>query len=249
MDKTNIRGTDLIVGSLFFILGVIILVSAFQMPLRGSFAGVINVWYVSPALFPIIIGVGMILLSIGILRHALKEYGLEQLKQMIAERKKTPLLNEKSIRYAAILVPLLTMVYINLTRIDFFFAIALFLSFTIPVFYYGSLGIMKKMLMYYSCAMGIIFLASITLSKIITPHFYYFMDVVALILLIVHNTIMSVLIKKEIPGQAKKIRQLFLISYLTPIGLTIMFRFFLRIPLPYEGGITDIMAEIQYLLR
>lgn len=250
MDKTKIRGTDLICGSLFLLLGIYILVAAFQMPLRGSFAGVINVWYVSPALFPIIIGIGMILLAIGILRHALKEGGIQQLKQIIEERKKTPILNEKSIRFASILLPLLTMVYVNLTRMDFFFAVALFLSFTIPVFYYNSLPIMKKMLLLYSCAMALIFILAITqLDRIIKPHFFYFMDSIALILLVVLNVSTFRLVKKNAPEQRKKLRQLFLISYFTPILLTVMFRFFLRVPLPYEGAMTDIMIEIQFLLR
>ena len=220
------------------------------MPLKDSYAGVQNTWYVSPALFPIIISLGMMLLAILILRHAIKNNGIQLLKSVWEKTRKTPLFDEKGIRFASILVPLLTMVYVNLVRIDFYLIVAMFLSFTIPVFYFNSLKIMKKMLIIYSIAMGIILiLALIGLDKMLELTFYYFMDSVSLVLLIAMNIILSRTIKREIPEQKKKWRQILLISYISPFVLIIMFKFLLRIPMPKEGAVTDLMAMVYYTLR
>ena len=73
MDKAKLRGADLITSAIFFLLGIWIIAEAFTMPLKDSYAGVDSVWYVSPALMPLIIGAAMLLLSVAIFVHAAKK--------------------------------------------------------------------------------------------------------------------------------------------------------------------------------
>jgi hypothetical protein len=250
MDNFRIRGRDIISAILFFILGVFILLSAFQMPLRDSFAGVISVWYVSPGLFPLIIGIGTILLSFAIFRHALKQGGFQQLKEMFEQRKKITFLSEANIRYASILVPLFALVYVNMTRIDIFFAFSLFLVFTIAAFYLESFEIMKKLLFFYTIQMGILFILTVTkLDIVLNNVFANSMDVIALIMLVSLNCMVSYLIKKYTGEQKKKLRHIIAVSYITPVAIIMFFKFMLRIPMPKEGAIVDLFLLVQWYLR
>jgi len=87
MDKSKLRGADIITGVLFFILGIYIIAEALTMPLKDSYAGVESVWYVSPALMPFIIGAAMIFLAVYIIVFAFHHGGVAALKTMMAERR------------------------------------------------------------------------------------------------------------------------------------------------------------------
>ena len=103
-----------------------------------------NVWYVSPALLPIIICVGTIALAVSILVHALKEGGAAALREIIRGLGAGGA--EGGIRFAAILVPLISLVFMNLQRIDFFLCIMLFLYFMISVFYLDDMRVLRRSL-------------------------------------------------------------------------------------------------------
>ena len=250
MDKSKIRGIDIISGLILFILGILILIFAFQMPLKDSFGGVNSVWYVSPALFPIIIGICICLLSIAIIRYAIKNDGFRQLKQLLENTKKISLFSDNQIRFASILIPFCVLVYVNITRIDIFFAIVFFLLFTVSVFYLESMQLMKRMLLAYSIEMGFFLILAVTkLNIALTDFFIYSMDVIALVLLIIFHVFLAITVKKITPGQQKKIRHIMCISYLTPVGVIIFFKFMLRIPMPKEGAIIDLFSLVYYAIR
>jgi len=250
MDKLKIRGIDIIAGLIFFILGILILVFAFRMPLKDSFGGVNSVWYVSPALFPIIIGFCICGLAIAIIRYAVKHDGFRQLKQILEQRKKISLFNETQIRFASILMPFCAIVYVNITRIDIFFSVVFFLIYTISVFYLGSMQLMRRMLLVYSIEMGIILILAVSkLDKVLAGVLWFSMDIVALILLIIFHIFLSMAMKKYTPGQKKKLRNILCVSYITPVGVILFFKFMLRIPMPKEGVIVDLFAMVYYALR
>ena len=62
MDKDKLRKADIFSGSLIILLGLFIISQAVQMPMKDSWGGVQNVWFVSPALFPLLVG-GMLVLA------------------------------------------------------------------------------------------------------------------------------------------------------------------------------------------
>ncbi|MCX7786904.1 MAG: hypothetical protein N2442_04300 [Spirochaetes bacterium] len=248
LDKTKLRGADFITSIGLMLFGVWILFQTFKMPMKDTYGGVINVWYVSPALFPLFIGTGIILLAINILIHAIKNGGFQAFKESL-QSKKGIHLTEKGYRFLAILVPLLSLVYMNLPRIDFFLSILLFLLFFITVFYFDDFLLLKKLLGFYSIEMGILLLLFLTgMDTILTKAFRYSLDILALGLI----TALYIFLRIQIRGQneyTRKLRNAFMISLLTPLILVPTFRFFLRVPLPKEGGIVDLLFILYYAFR
>jgi hypothetical protein len=251
IDKTKLRGADIITSILFFMLGIWIISGALKMPLRESYAGVNSVWYVSPALLPLIIGFAIIMLSVSIFIHALRNGGLESIKLIWENRKNFVLLSDANIRYASVLVPLFAMVYMNLTRIDFFLTILLFLAFTITVFHLDNPMVFRKTLYFYAGEMALLLILFIfKIDTVLNSLFMYSIDIIALILIIALTIFMRRLMKKENSvDYAKKFKQAMLMTYITPLFIVPIFRFMLRVPLPKEGGIVNLMSLIYYTLR
>lgn len=248
----NMRSADLIISALFLILGIFILIGAFQMPLKDSYGGVESVWYVSPALMPIIIGIAIILLSISIFIFALKQGGLELLKENIAERKKEPFFNESLIRMLATLIPLIWLVFVHLRMLDFCIAVALYLTYTISIFYFDDFKILKESLKFYSILMAINLIVRITTLNVILDNLFVFTtDILAFIELIIlifyiRKKVNASDIKEEL---IKKYHQALGVSLITPIVIAAIFRFALRIPMPKEGFIMNFMYLIYYAIK
>lgn len=251
MEKTKLRGADIITSGIFFLLGAYIIAEAFTMPLKDSYAGVESVWYVSPALMPFIIGVSMILLAVFIFLHAKKEGGLATFKSFFAAKRRKEFWTDANVRYAAVLVPLAAMVYLNITRIDFFLTIVLYLCFTITVFYFDDPRITRSMTRLYSAEMGILFvLAMFGLDKALKGFFAYSLDAIA-IAMIASIIVAFLKIGKKYPETAtkKKFAQAMWMTWMTPLFVVPIFRFMLRIPLPVEGAVVNIMSFFYYLIR
>jgi len=249
---SKLRGKDIVTSILFLILGVYILIEAFQMPLKDTYAGVVSKWYVSPALLPIIIGVSMILIAVVILLHAIRNGGVQALKESVAALKGSKVLSDGNIRYAAVLIPLLSLVYINLRIVDFYLAIVLYLGFTIPVFYLESDSIRRKAVYFYFFEMLILLILRITrLSVVLDRVFYYFVDSIALIMIALLLVLFIREIKKAEQRELyrKKFRQAMVMSWATPLFIVIIFRYMLRVPLPKEGAVVNLFSMIYYLVR
>lgn len=251
MDKAKLRGADIITSAIFFLVGVWIVAEAFTMPLKDSYAGVDSVWYVSPALMPLIIGAAMLMLSVTIFVHAVKNGGFESLKMIWKTRGKSGFFNDSNIRYGCVLVPLLSMVYLNLTRIDFFLAIVLYLVFTITVFYLDNPVIMKKALYLYTAEMCLILILSVfKIDKALMALFEYSVDIIALAMIIITTLFLKSQIKKSgNPDYVKKFRAAMWMTYMTPLFIVPIFRYMLRVPLPREGAIVNLMSLLYYSIR
>lgn len=248
----NMRGADIIISILFLILGIFILIGSFQMPLKDSYGGVDSVWYVSPALMPIIIGLAIILLSVTILLYAVKQGGWELLKSTYTERKKDPIFNESTVRMLATLIPLFSLVFIHLRMLDFCIAVALYLTYTISVFYFEDFKILKDSLKFYSIIIAINLIIRITGLNIILDNIFIFTtDILSLIELI----ILIIYLKKKVNKSdikellIKKYHQALGVSLITPIAIAAVFRFALRIPMPKEGFIMNFMYLIYYAIK
>ena len=69
------RKADVVVSSLFILFGFIIIYRASQMPWATTRTGGTSQWFISPGLFPTVIGVLLILFSIRVLVTAIAEEG------------------------------------------------------------------------------------------------------------------------------------------------------------------------------
>lgn len=70
----RLRKADVWTGLVLAVVAIAMVAGALTFPLAGTYAGVRNVWYVSPALFPLIVGGLMLALSLGLVTRALREY-------------------------------------------------------------------------------------------------------------------------------------------------------------------------------
>ncbi len=62
-DKTGLRTADFWTSLALFALGVAMIGGAATFPMTDSYGGVRNVWYVSPALFPLLVAATLVVLS------------------------------------------------------------------------------------------------------------------------------------------------------------------------------------------
>lgn len=247
METKKLRQADFITSILLILFGTWVLIEAFQMPMKGTYGGVKNAWYVSPALMPLIIGGSVFLLGIVLLMTAIRSGGASDCIQSI--RSYTPKTNIQIERFAAIVLAFVVLVYLFIPRVDFFLSIWFFLSYLITAFYSDSHKILRKLTLIYA-VISIIFLILFCcgLAENLNSGFRYSTDVVALIsILLLHGYA----IKMSMGSSELKKKYLLsaVISIIVPLILAPVFRFALLVPLPNEGGIIDLMSLIYYSVR
>lgn len=69
----RLRQADVVTGLVLAVVAAGMVAKALTFPLEGTYAGVKNAWYVSPALLPLIIGGMLFVLSIGLAANGVRE--------------------------------------------------------------------------------------------------------------------------------------------------------------------------------
>ncbi|MFO7732010.1 MAG: hypothetical protein R6V86_14730 [Spirochaetia bacterium] len=247
METKRLRQADFITSILLILFGAWVLFEAFQMPMKGTYGGVKNAWYVSPALLPLIIGGSVFLLGIVLLMTAIRSGGASDCIQTIRSFK--PATNVQLERFAAIVLAFVVLVYLFIPRVDFFLSIWFFLSYLILAFYSDSHKILRRLSLTYA-VISIIFLIIFCcgLAEKLNSGFEYSTDVIALVsILLFHGYAIRMSIGSS--ELKKKYMLSAVISIIFPLVLAPVFRFALLVPLPNEGGIIDLMSLIYYLVR
>ena len=153
MEKENLRKADVYSGAIIFLFGLWIVSQALKMPMKDSWGGVQNVWFVSPALFPLFVGSMIMLLGALLTRTALKRVGFKEFKntaRWLLSKALFQFLNSISnLRFYTIVVLFLSFVYLNIPRIDFFLCAFLFLFVFITSFYFDNAVLLKKLFFFY----------------------------------------------------------------------------------------------------
>ncbi|WP_146620133.1 hypothetical protein [Acuticoccus sediminis] len=70
----SLRKADVWTGLVLAVVAAAMVAKALTFPLAGTYAGVKNAWYVSPALFPLMVGGMLFALSAGLVARALRDY-------------------------------------------------------------------------------------------------------------------------------------------------------------------------------
>ncbi|TVR01754.1 MAG: hypothetical protein EA403_10090, partial [Spirochaetaceae bacterium] len=156
---------------------------------------------------------------------------------------------EPSIRFVGILLALVTFVYLFIPRVDFFLSTSLVLFFLVTAFYLDDLPILKKMMVWYSggSALFVVLFAS-GLGRTLNRAFLYATDVVALAFLVSMIAFARVITRSD-AALRKKTRAALIVALVTPLVLIPLFRYFLRVQMPREGGIIELMHLVYYSLR
>ncbi|MFY0733792.1 MULTISPECIES: hypothetical protein [Aurantimonas] len=224
------------------------LVRSLTYPLQGSYAGVRNAWYVSPALFPLIVATGLVVLSLMLLARARRAGGaaaaLASIRQMAPGR-----LSERSATFWLIAALIVFYVYALVPRVDFIAATALFLLAFATLFHLTAAPATRLILALFfgvSLAVGGAALLGVE-TGVRTPAA---LIVDALIWLAVLAACAALLRATRMPKDAARhARQCVGLSLLAPLILGIVFKYGLLVPLPHEGLTIVASDHVRALLR
>ncbi len=250
LDTEKLRKADIFSGTAIFILGLFIISQAVQMPMKDSYAGVQNVWYVSPALFPMFIGAMLALLGVLLMRTALKEVGMRGLKSVLVYFGSPDfivfLTRKDTIRYYAIILNLLVYVFVLISRVDFFIASIFFLLIFFFQFYCATHEYLIKLI--FLEFLGSLLLIAIILfgiSQNLPETIPFPLDIV--VCMFIAGLILTTFRQpRDAPEQLRKLKLSLIIAFVAPFTIGIIFKYFLLVPMPFEGLVVSVLDAIWY---
>jgi hypothetical protein len=248
MEKVEMRKKDFITSLILIAFGIfMILYTIIEIPMKDSWGGVMNVWFVSPGLFPVWIGGLIIIMGIVLCYRAIKDGGAKKFFEDLSRQKKDS--SGKTLRFLGILLVIIAYVYLYIPRIDYFLSTMLCLMVFISLFYLDRPGFLKRLFTFYlaGCLLFlIVFLVGI--DKQLNERFPYFMDLLVFLFFLAYFTYCRILIGGD--GILKrKLRTTLIMSVVPSLVLIPSFKYFLLVPLPVEGGFIELMNILRYALR
>jgi hypothetical protein len=221
LEKEKLRKADVYSGIVIFLFGAWIVWQASKMPMKDSWGGVQNVWFVSPALLPLFIGAMIMLLGLLLFRTALKTIGMKAFGdtlRWVFSKNLLQFLNTVSIlRFYAIAVLFLAFVFLNIPRIDFF------LSATAFFIIYFAVG----------------------LDGLLNPVLPFTKDILALGFILGYCFYAWRLVRSS-PLLRKKYRTGLIVAVVAPVLVGLIFKYFLLVPMPAEGMVVALVDAIWY---
>lgn len=250
MDKDTLRRSDLFSGALILLLGLFVISQAVQMPMKDSWGGVQNVWFVSPALFPLFVGTMLAFLGTVLIIIGYKSVGLQGLQEALSFLRINTLTGflrqPRSVRFFGIAVNLLIFVFLLVPRVDFFLAALMFLLIFFFMFYFGDHTHMVRITRYnlVFCALLVIFFIS-NLQESMAAISEYIAD--WLVLLFIPTLCFTAWKTVQMNPELKsRFRLCLILAILAPLTIGIIFKYFLLVPLPCEGLIVQLLDGIWY---
>ena len=250
MEKDKLRKADIFSGGLIFLFGLWIVNQAFKMPMKGSWGGVQNVWFVSPALFPLFVGFMIMLLGGILTRTALKTVGGKQfrdvLKWLCSAQFRDFLKLPENVRFYAMVVLFCNYVFIQIARIDFFICSIFFLMVFISQFYFDDDGLIKKLFFFYlvqSVALLIYFVSgmgTVLENAVAAPG-----DWLALLMAVAY-AVYAWLQIRHTQHLRRKYRITITLALVAPFLIGAVFKYLLLVPMPKEGLVVSLMDTLRY---
>lgn len=250
MDKDKLRTADIFSGGVIFLTGAFIVSQAIQMPMKDSWGGVQNVWYVSPAIFPLFVGAMIMLLGGLLVRTALKEVGLTAIKNVYTFLLSADFIQflklEKNLRFYAIVTILLTFVFLFIPRIDFFPAAIEFLLVSICVFHLKDKTLLIKLFLFYLGQILIFILFLVTgLHAFFSAYTPYPGDWLVIFFIVSFAFFVFRLCKGN-DIFMKRFKISLIVAFSSPIIIGMIFKYLLLVPMPFEGIVVELMDFIWY---
>lgn len=250
LEKEKLRKADVYSGIVIFLFGAWIVWQASKMPMKDSWGGVQNVWFVSPALFPLFVGAMIMLLGLLLFRTALKTIGITafgKTLQWLFSKNLLRFLNTVPIlRFYAIAVLFLSLVYLYIPRIDFFLSAVLFLSVFITMFYFDEAELLKKLFFFYLAGTGFFIIYFVVgLEGLLGPILPFAKDILALGFILGYCLYAWRLIRIS-SSLRKKFRTGLIVAIVSPLLVGLIFKYFLLVPMPAEGMVVALLDAIWY---
>ena len=248
MDKPELRKKDFITSFILIAFGIwMLFYTLTEIPMKDSWGGVMNVWFVSPGLFPVCIGILIIIMGIVLCNRAIKDGGAKKFFEDLSHRKKNS--SGKTLRLLGILLIIVAYVYLYIPRIDYFLCTMLSLMVFISFFYLDRPDLLKRLFTFY-LAGSLLFLGLFLIGadKQLNKGFSYFMDVLVFLFFLAYITYCRILIRGD-GILKKKLKITLMMSIATSLVLIPSFKYFLLVPLPVEGAFIELMNIIRYSFR
>lgn len=250
LEKEKLRKADIFSGGVICLFGLWVIRRALQMPMKDSWGGVQNVWFVSPALFPLIVGGMIAILGILLTRTALKSVGRDELVQTLRWLGSAQLIrflkSAAEIRLYAIAVLFFSFVFLNLPRIDFLLCSVLFLAVFISMFHFDDDALLLKLFFFYLAgSVGMLVYFLLGLPGLLDGRVPYPNDWLTLMFIIGYQVYARRQIRHS-PALRKKYRMSLLLAVVPPFVICPIFKYFLLVPMPTEGLVTATMDAIWY---
>jgi hypothetical protein len=250
MDKDKLRKADIFSGGIIMLFGLWVVSQGLKMPMKDSWGGVQNVWFVSPALFPLFVGAMIALLGALLTRTALKSVGwagLQDVLRWLVSRELVQYLKSATtLRFYAMVILFCSYVFLTIPRVDFFAASALFLMAFISMFYFDDDRLLKKLIGFYLVlALGLLFFFIFRLPQILEDTLPYAGDWLTLVLFGAYSLYTWIIIRGY-PQLRKKYRTSLILTFVAPFSIGPIFKYFLLVPMPTEGLIVAVMDAVRY---
>ncbi len=250
MELEKLRKADIFSGITIGLFGLWVVGQALKMPMKGSWGGVQNVWFVSPALFPLFVGGMIVVLGIALLVNALKVVGISGLTATLAWLKSYEFMrflkSDAMLRFHAVVVLLFSFVYLNIPRIDFFLCSVLFLCAFITMFYLDDPVLLIAMLRIYLAGTAVFILwFALGLPEGLEASLPYPSDWLTLVFVLFYCIHVFKLIRQR-PALRKKYKTGLILAVVAPFAIGSIFKYFLLVPMPTEGLVVALMDAVRY---
>jgi hypothetical protein len=250
MEKDKLRKADIFSGSMIVLLGLFIISQAVQMPMKDSWGGVQNVWFVSPALFPLLVGGMLAFLGVCLIAIAFKSTGKEGIQSVItfltSAELVTFLKSPEIVRFYAIIFNLIAFVFLMVPYIDFFLAAIFFLLVFFVMFYFGDHTHLLKIFFFLACCSLVLLLFLVSGLSEKFGGITEFSGDWLMVLFITALCLLAGIGIKDQPELQKKYRVSLIIAFAAPLTIGIIFKYFLLVPMPHEGLIVQLLDNIWY---
>lgn len=251
LEKENLRKADIYSGAIMFLFGLWVVLQALKMPMKDSWGGVQNVWYVSPAIFPLFVGCMIMLLGGLLCRIALKMVGMKAFAETVRWLSSKTLLqflnSIPNLRFYSIVVLFFSFVYLNIPRIDFFLSAVLFLAAFITSFYFDDAKLLKKLFFFYLTGVIVLIIYFLLgLNEPLGQVVPFPADILALCFIVAYCLYAWMLICNDV-ALRKKYRTAMIVAIASPFVVGMIFKYFLLVPMPAEGLVVAVLDYFWYL--
>ncbi|TCK29203.1 tripartite tricarboxylate transporter TctB family protein [Ancylobacter aquaticus] len=130
-----LRKADFVTSIVFMLLGIVMIVAASRMPWIVQSGGLQQDWYLSPGLFPTVLGVLLIIFSSNVLMHAVRGGGYRGLGRAAAHGLRSVGSNHDLHRMAMAAALVGLYVFVGIGRVEYHIASSVFLFVTMLVFH------------------------------------------------------------------------------------------------------------------
>ena len=250
LEKETLRKADIYSGAVMCLFGLWIVLQAVKMPMKDSWGGVQNVWYVSPAIFPLFVGCMIMLLGGLLCRTALKIVGFKAFGQTVRwllSKALWQFLNSIPVlRFYTIIVLFLSFVFLTIPRIDFFLSAFLFLVVFITSFYFDDAILLKKLFFFYLGGIIVLILYfALGLNDPLGRIVPFPADILTICFMVSYSVYAWMLIRSNSMLQ-KKYRTAMIVAFVSPFVVGMIFKYFLLVPMPSEGLVVAVTDYFWY---